>query len=152
MDRQAEDERLRELVRSHRVCFECSQDYSAYTGELQAVGFLVEVYATYDAPTHHPSPGCDLCAPVEEALRDIVEHVLPKARARSTTFSVELPHTISYDSRRHARPDRSASIEILHRSGVNDPVDECERRCRDEIVARLEALGACEKSWQGAPT
>ena len=139
--------RLRELVRAHRVCFETDQDYSAYTGEIQPVGFIVEVYATYDAPPHEPSPGCELCAPVADALTEIVEYALPHTAHPSTRFAVNVRHAISYDVRRHSRPDRSVTIEILHTTGANDPVDDCERECRDEIVGRLKALGVCERAW-----
>lgn len=144
----ATEEELRELVRAHRVCFESTTDLSAYTGEVKPVGFAVSVFATDEDPSHEPSPGCELCVPVEAALSKIVDYVVPKAQDRTTHFDVSFSHAISYDKKRHARPDRSAMIEVLHRNGVNEPIDDCERRCRDEIVARLMALGVCERTWR----
>ena len=32
-------------------------------------------------------------------------------------------------------------IEIIHRADYSAPLDECEVRCKDEIVKSLEALG-----------
>lgn len=139
--------RLRDLVHAHRVCFEVTTDLSAFTGELKPVGFAVSVFATDEDPTHEPSPGCELCVPVEATLHKIIDYVLPSATDRTTHFDVGFSHAISYDHKRHARPDRTAMIEILHRNGVNEPIDDCERRCRDEIVRRLKSLGACERSW-----
>ncbi len=141
------EEELRELVQAHRVCFECSTDLSAYTGEVKPVGFVVLVFATDEDPADEPSPGCELCVPVEAALDKVVKYVLPDEKDRSTLFDVSFSHAISYDKKRHARPDRTAMIEILHRNGANEPIDACERRCRDEIVGRLKGLGACERTW-----
>ena len=41
------------------------------------------------------------------------------------------------------------TIEGLHKHGANNPIDECERVCRGEIVSRLREIGVCEGAWAG---
>lgn len=142
-------DRLRELVRKHRMCFECRQDLSAYTGVVEPVGFVIELYATYPAAKREPTSGCEQCDPVDSALRDVALYALPEAERRLSFYEVHASPSISYSARRHNRPDREVTIEVLHKHGANNPIDECERVCRGEIVSRLREIGVCEGAWAG---
>lgn len=140
-------EQLRDLVRTYRVCYEASPEYSAYTGKIKAVGFDVELYATHHDLPKAPTAGCPECAPLERALREIADFVLPKER-RPSRYEVHGSRGIEYSARRGKRPDIKLTIIVEHSEGINDPIDACEIRCRDEIVANLKALHASEGQWR----
>lgn len=139
---------LSDLVRRYQVYYDVSPDRAVVDGELRAVGFTVELAATHDHPKHEPFAGCDECAPVVAALREILAAVVPSGPRASYFVVHESRVSHRYSSARGNRPEMTASVEIVHRDGANLPIDECEESCRDGIVARLKAIGASEGAWR----
>jgi hypothetical protein len=54
---------------------------------------------------------------------------------------------LRYSKARALRPDVTLSVKILHRRGFDQPVDQCEVRCLEEMRQHLKHLGACERQW-----
>ena len=139
---------LRDLVQRFRVCYEVSPALAVVGEELRPVGFTIELAATHDHPRHEPYAGCDECVPVARALNELLDFTVPKD-FRASHFDVHRPRmSHQFAPERGNRGDLTASVEVLHRDGATRPVDDCELRCRDEIVATLKDLGACERVWR----
>lgn len=137
-DTEEEAERMRELVRAHHVRFSSQPLRSA---DMIPIGFVIDIFASPSEAPHLVVPGCELCPPVRSALRALVHHALPNGPR--TFFEVHFPISVAYHD---SEGQLSASIEVLHQSGANAPLDDCENACRDEIVRRLRALGAREQT------
>lgn len=147
---QGEIERLRRLVRRHEVCWETRPENAVVGGHILAVGFVVEVSATHHQPHRTPVAGCAECSEPLLALQQILAFALPQGEHASVYEGRVRWGTLQFSPRRHNRPEVVGSLAILHGSGPNRPIDACERSCRDEIVARLKGLGACEGAWQSS--
>lgn len=130
---------MRTIVRAYDLRYSSSLLRS---GDMDPIGFAVELLAEPPRASHLPTPDCELCPPARAALRDLVHYLLPNGP--HAFFELHFPISIVYSNHGGAR--LSALIEILHPSGVNRPIDDCERACRDEIVDRLRSLGAREGS------
>lgn len=45
------------------------------------------------------------------------------------------------------KPEVQLTVHIVHREGYLSPLDECEKRCAEEIQTALRGLGVQPKSW-----
>jgi hypothetical protein len=144
---EADVERLRALVHRHEVCWETRPENAVVGGRIQPVGFLVEVSATHHEPHRTPVAGCAECSEPLLALQQILAFALPQGEHASIYEARVRWGTLQFSPRRGNRPEVVGSLAILHGSGANRPIDPCETSCRDEIVARLKQLGACEGAW-----
>ena len=132
---------LRRLVARHRVSFATRPIRRvADGGELAAVGFEIELLGVHDAPSHPPEPGCEECVLVYEHMRSIAEAVLPQERESSLEVRAYEPRFV-FDRVHRGLPAVVLTIEILHRTAYDRPVDVCEERCKDDICRALRALG-----------
>lgn len=144
--------RLRELVERFQVCWCTSRENAVIDGEVRPIGFNIELSAVHDHPERPPTPGCPECEPVLAALREIVEFVLPKD-ARDSRYEVHLKRLgLEFSGAHRDRPEVVALIQVLHKRGVNDPIDACEVRCLNEMTKALADLGACEGRWARRPS
>lgn len=134
---------LRALVARHEMAFHVApvRRVNAKTGELVAVGFEIELLGVHDAPSRPPEPGCDECVGVYEDMRRIARSVVPNADRPSEVELRAFEPKLVYERRHHGRPAVVLTMELLHRRGYEEPVDACEERCKDEIVAALRAIG-----------
>ncbi len=141
---------LIERTKRYRVCWEVKPEYAYIDGSPDArreIGYCVTLYGTHDHPRVPPSPGCPECVPVREALAAIIEFVRPD-ETHASHYDVHINHqSLEYAKARRERPDVSATLTILHRSGVSRPVDDCEDKCLREILDKLRTLGAHEGQW-----
>jgi len=145
MDTEVADmDALRELVAEHAMSWKVTHEEAVVDGELQPIGFKVELSAVHSHPRHEPSPGCAECRPVIVALERVIGAALPHDARRSRYDVFVPPAKLAYDPGLPA--EITATITILHNEGINDPIDECERRCLADITSRLRALGAREGS------
>lgn len=138
----AADDDLATLVRRHQMQWHVRPELADLGGELVTIGFVVELTATHDAPSHPPAAGCDECVPVRRALERVATAVLPKGEHASWYEITIPPAQLQFSGR---RAELVASIVVLHRGTVNRPADECERACLHEIRTHLSALGAHER-------
>lgn len=139
--------KLEELVERFRVCWRDWPEYIYADGHERQIGFELDLSGTHEPWVKHPEPGCEHCQRVFAALHEIAEWILPKDE-RPSTYEIEVfDRAIRYTAAHKGRPDVQLAIRILHRNGWDQPVDECEERCLQEMKARLAEIGACRQSW-----
>ena len=139
----ATEAELRELVCAHEMHWHLTVEKATVEGELRPIGLALALSAVHDRPAQTPLPGCSECGPVVNALERVIDAVLPKDHRRST-YDVDIP-TAEIEYPRGRRPEITATITILHRGDdINAPIDSCETRCANDIIAKLKALGARE--------
>ncbi len=142
-------ERLKQLVREHRICWEVLPEEFPVAGErpLQ-VGFDLQLYGAHGHDADHPAPGCEHCKVVFRHLREIAEWIMPKEE-RLSLYEVDVfDSAIRYDPARGRRPEVMLNILIRHRSQFDMPVDECEVLCLNEMKAKLLQIGARHQHWR----
>jgi hypothetical protein len=149
------DERLREIVERHQVCYEVWPERSVAQGVKIQIGFELQLCGTNShvaAGEHQPVPGCEYCHSTYEDLRQIAEGILPReerpSRYEIAGFDRSLhvaPHS------RQSRSEVVLTIHIVHRANFNREVDDCENRCLKEMRGRLKELGICEGNWRSDP-
>ena len=146
-------ERLKALAREHRVCWEVWPEQLAVRDrESLHVGFDLVLNGAHAHDKDRPSPGCEKCQVIFERLREVAEWIVPKAE-RPSRYDIQIfDHAVHYAPERGNRPDVALTIKILHRSGIDRPVDECEVLCLNEMKARLSQIGAQHRQWnESAP-
>ena len=141
-------EELRMFVQDHRVCWEVLPEKIPVKEEAPLkVGFDLLLYGTHEE-REHPTPGCEKCKQIYQDLRKIANWIIPKEE-RPSRYEISIYESaIRYNRIRGNRPDVELTIRILHRSAYDQPVDECEVLCLNEMKAKLLELGAQEKRWK----
>ena len=141
---------LREWVSEHRVTWELSPWQEMVDHQATAVGFELRLFARHN-PGTRADPGLRERAQLYEVLRGIALSVLPK-ESRPTCYEVQ-PFDASLHMRpeAHWEPEGQLRVHITHRERYLMPVDECEKRCADEIQQGLRDLGAQPRSWCEGP-
>ena len=141
-------EELRMFVQNHRVCWEVLPErIPVKDDEPLKVGFDLMLYGTHEVGVH-PTPGCEKCAEIYRDLRKIANWIIPKEE-RPSRYEISIYESaIGYNRMRGNRPDVDLAIKILHRSRYDQPVDECEIACLNEMKTKLSSLGAQEKHWR----
>lgn len=141
---------MKELVERYRVCWEVWPEYTSVRGERRQIGFALELSGTHEPGVEPPLPGCEHCIRVYNALQTIASHIIPQERRPSRHDIGIYDPAIHYSPQRRWRPDVSLTVRILHRSGFEQPVDECENKCLNEMKTHLRKLGAAEGRWVSA--
>lgn len=145
----ATSERLKDLVQRHAVSYEVWPEWSLDRGKRVKVGFELQLCGANSRcaahETVHHVPGCHSCRRTYEDLKEVAEWMLPKER-RASRYEIQ-----TFDRALHIAPKgrgtRSEvvlSVKILHRHGINDPVDDCEELCLSEMRGKLAELGMAE--------
>lgn len=137
-----DDRTLARLVSERRVGFKVWTDSAVVGGELVQTGLRVELLA----PSRHED-GCRYsnwlaCPAVFADLATIARAVLPTAIRDSGYFLDGFDRCLHIDPKRHFEEDVLLAIHVRHRGSLQEPVDECQRRCTREITAALSRLGA----------
>ncbi len=143
----AETDTLREFVKQYQVCWEVWPEYLMVGSKERQVGFELELSGTHDSRTGHIAPGCLACQRIYHALHAVADWILPKEERPSMYEIAPYESALRYSKVRGNRPDVTLSMKIVHRSGFDQPVDECEMRCLREMKEHLSELGACERQW-----
>jgi hypothetical protein len=140
-------EELQVLVNNHRVCWEVlPEQIPVKEDKPLSVGFNLMLYGTH-LKEDHPVPGCDKCKLIHKDLHQIALWIIPEEK-RSSRYEISIyQSTIGYSRERGNRPDVELRIKILHRFNFNQPIDECEVQCLNEMKKRLSVLGAHERQW-----
>jgi len=136
---------LRELVRRFDVCWKVWPEPAYAGGEKRQIGYELNLAATHESGVEHPEPGCEHCQHVFAALRDIAEWILPPATRDSQYDIGPYDQSIRYSPAHRNRPDITLIIQIVHRRGFEQPVEECQNRCLEEMEQRLRELGASRR-------
>lgn len=137
---------LKEWIRAHKATWELGPWQEIVAGRPSAVGFELRLFGQH-GPHSGASPGCEHCVSLYEKLRAIALAAFPNEH-RPTQYQIE-----PFDAAFHLRPDSEWApevqlvVHIVHREGYLRPVDECEKRCAEEIQKNLRGLGVQPKSW-----
>jgi len=137
---------LEDWVRQHHVAWELGPWQEVVDHQRTTVGFELRLFGQHGAGAH-PSPGCAECVALHGKLRAIALAAFPKEH-RPTRYDVE-----PFDASFHLRPETEwtpevqLTVHIVHREGYLRPVDECEKRCSQEIQDALRVLGVQAKAW-----
>jgi len=145
---EADLSRLKELVKRFRVCWEVWPEYVLAEHQKRQIGFVLELCGTHEPGSEHPTPGCEHCQRVFSGLQQIATHITPREERPSVYEVQAYDHALRYAPKRRNRADVILTLKILHRSGFERPVDECETRCLTEMKQRLRELGALEEQWK----
>jgi glutaredoxin len=140
--------RIKDLAERFRVCWEVDFEQAMTTEGARKIGFSLELYGTHEPGTGHVEPGCDHCREVQSALKQIALWILPREHRPSMYEVNVVTQALSYSRKRRNRPDVRVTIRILHRTDFEEPVDECETRCLDEMEHALSEVGACKSFWK----
>lgn len=145
-------ERLREIARSHQVCYEVWPERSVSEGRAIQIGFELQLcgantHTSEDEPDH-PVPGCEHCFSTYGELRQVAEWILPREERPSRYEIGAFDHSLHIaPPKRRRRNEVVVSIHIMHRHDFNRAVDDCEDRCLQEMRQSLRRLGIVEGSW-----
>lgn len=139
--------RLTEVVTHYRVCWEVWPELLYTNHKQQQVGFELELSGTHQLEGQCSGPGCPGCKQVFLALHAIAEYILP-AEGRPSRYEIgPYEKVVRFSAARGNRPDVILAVKVLHRRGLDQPVDPCEVRDPEEMKSRLRELGACERQW-----
>jgi hypothetical protein len=143
---------LADLVRRYQVCWEVWPEYIVVGGKEGQVGFELELSGTPEADAGHVAAGSPVCRSVYNALHAVADWILPTEERPSIYEIGPYEPALRYSTARGGRPDVTLSVKILHRRGFDQPVDQCEIRCLEEMKQRLTQLGACQRQWSSPRT
>ena len=154
--------RIKGLVQQFAVCWEAHPEQAVVTvmgpkdqaprsrAELRKIGFSLELYGTPAPGVENVSPGSDHCRRVQWALKEIADWILPREDG-GCVYEVQMePQSLVSSRVRADRPDVRVTIQILHRSNWDMPIDECEECCLRDMERALHEVGACEGAWSPA--
>lgn len=132
---------LLRFAREHAVCWEIAPHFELQDGKLRQVGFDLTLHA--QAP--HVDAGSPAAREIHTALRDVAKSALPAG----LRFAVE-PYDASLRFRRDTgwAAEIDLTVEIRHRKGTFDVVDEPERMGARAIGKSLTRLGIPEGVWR----
>ena len=140
---------LKELARKHGVCYEVWPEWSLVGNERIKIGYVLELYG---ANSHeqgrkicHLVPGCRSCRETFEDMKKIAEWIMPREE-RVSRYELEPFNRVIHiaPKQRKLRSEVVLTVKILHRSEINQPVDDCEQRCLKEMRGKLNELGILE--------
>lgn len=155
LDALTTEEAVKSLIEKHRVCYEAGNEFALIKGARTKIGYSLRLCGVnVHAGVEHSVPGCAYCRRTYRDLQRIAEWILPgeeTQKDRETQFKIE-----PFDSSFHIAPkDRKnraeivLTIQILHKSDINRPADDCEDRCLKEMREKLKSLGVLEGRWTG---
>lgn len=145
-------ESIKELVQRFRVCWEVYPEQALTEKDVRKIGFSLELYGTPEETSEGGSAVFSRNEAVALALRQIASWILPQEK-RPSWYELDVEsQSVSYSRQRGERPDVRATIRILHRNNWDQPIDECELRCLNEMERALNELGACQGAWRAART
>ena len=143
---------LADLVKCYQVCWEAWPERLMLGGKERQIGFELELSGTPEPGSDRVGPGGPACRHVYEALHAVADWIFPKEERPSMYEIGPFEQALRYSTARSNRPDVTLSVKILHRRGFDQPVDQCEMRCLEEMKQRLRQLGACERQWSSRRT
>ena len=138
---------LADLVRRYEVCWEVWPQYSLVNGQERRVGFEIELCGTHEAGDHI-GRGCAACQRIYNALLSVAGWALAKEESSPLYAVGPYAQVLRYSLAHGNRPDIALKLKILQRRRADQPVDDCQGRCLDEMKEHLAELGADERHWR----
>lgn len=129
------------LARRRDAVFGVARDYVRLKDTNLAIGYSVDVCGV---PNEHQcsfSPGCEECRRTYDDLRLIAEAALPGDAPEVQFEFVPFDDALHESAKRELRPEVHATINILHRERLNEPIDAGQERALNDFEANLRELG-----------
>lgn len=137
---------LRKLVQLHDVVYDVRTHEDAVVRSLHEAavvktGFDLSLCGTHDHGHSTMTPGCEHCVDTYGDLRKIAQWITP-AEGRPSSYEIR-----PFDGGLHGVPSPRGRLEVElriqigHRRGWDQPIDDCERLCLKEMEAKLKELG-----------
>jgi hypothetical protein len=144
-----EFDRLRELVRRHKVCWEVWPEYHMdREGKRIQIGFELNLLGTHGHSEAIIEPGCPECIKIYESFRRIADWIIPK-KEFDTLYEIGVfDASIHYSSQRRFRPEVILTIKILHREGFDHPIGADQVQALNEMEEKLGRLGVSKGKWE----
>ncbi len=138
-------EELRDIVGRHDVVYEVRrhEDVVKFREQSKIVkdGFDLTLCGTHDHGHSRATPGCEICADTYRDLEQIARWITP-AEERPSLCRIQPFDAALYSVRTpNRRLEVELNIQIQHRRGWDEPIDECEKRCLTEMEQKLKTLG-----------
>lgn len=134
---------LRQLAEKYKIRWSVYPEWGPDAKwQQQKVGFVIELVGTHFQPQHPPTPGCNECKEVYEALHRIADEITPKGERPSRSEIERFDGRLSISSRRGLHEEVTLTIRLVHGADYRQPVDECENACLQEMERNLARLGA----------
>jgi hypothetical protein len=137
-------EQLRAVIKKHQVCFQIWPEQLIVKGQRLQVGFQLELCGIHEPGAEPKLPGCENCYHVYEDLRRIAEWVKPQ-EARPSRCEIEpFDHALHVIGKSNSRFEVILTMKLLHRQGIDEPLDKCQELCLKEMRQKLAKLGVRE--------
>jgi hypothetical protein len=133
-------EQLGAIIQKHRVCFQIWPEQLMVHGQRLQVGFQLELCGTHEPGVEPKGPGCENCYRVYEDLLRIAEWVKPQ-EGRASRYEIQaFDHSLHAVGKGNSPLEVIVTMKILHRQGIDEPLDKCEELCLKEIRQKLKEL------------
>ena len=139
-------EGLKAIARKHSVYYEVWPEWSLVGNERVKTGYSLELYG---ANAHedgregcHLGPGSRMCRETFEDMRKIARWIMPSDE-RISRYEIEPFSQVIHiaPKQRKSRSEVVLTVKILLQREINQPVDDCERKCLKEMKGKLSELG-----------
>ena len=142
---------IKSLVQRFRVCWEVYPLQILVKEGIRKIGFDLELFGTPECGPGHVVPGCEHCRRVEIALQEIADWIMQRESPSCTHIVSPDGASLSYAPVRANRPDVVVRIFIGHRHEWDQPANQCDEQCFQDIEQALTGLGVCMGRWSDAP-
>lgn len=138
-------ERVRAILRRHRVCYDFWLQGSASGGVTTHSGYMLRLCGVND-PEHLGGechvPSCQYCYRTYDDLRKVAEWLIPQNDQGAHCVIEPFDWTWHIAQRQgQSRKEIGVTINALHKHNVDAPADACQWRCLNDMLAKLDHLG-----------
>lgn len=113
------EDRLKQEIRDHKVCWEELPHTVFVDGHTRQIGFDLELTGTH-LPAVEATAGCEHCRKLYLVLKEIASYILPKEQRPSRYELSPFDNCLRYSPTHANRPDVTLTITIGHRSGFGE--------------------------------
>ena len=140
---------LKELIRRYQICWEVYPRFEASPdGKKTQVGFEIALFGSHVQPDRAPEPACAEQTGVHRALYEVARWIFPRDY-RDTTYEVWIVcDVISLTPQRFNGQDSTLIIEFMCKNGFQNPMNDCEELCVNEIQEEFRELGLQKGLWK----
>lgn len=138
---------LTEAVKKFRIVYEVTKAEQIVDDERRAIGFDLTLCGAHPEGTESVDPSATEAGEARRAMEAIARAILPTEEG-ACHFSIRgFDHALHLAPAREFRSDVELVIEVRHRDGYLESIDERERECLEQMQHRLEGLGIPQGRW-----
>ncbi len=145
----ASEQELFDTVKKRRVCYDSEPYYRTSKGELNQIGYQLNIYGTFPEGHGNTTPG-------DPEFSNVLNDVRRLGEALSNTCdplhiceaTIIDSNAVTYAPERMMRPDVTVHIPIFDQQNYGHPVDEKIRNTFQMAGKILEGAGVRKIRWQ----